>query len=171
MDKIDFLKGQKVIYPLQGVSIIEDIIEKEFEGKIITFYHLKLLSNCSSVFVPVSQAREIGVRRIINEKEVSHILSLVENMEVNFNLEWKCRYREHESLLRSGNPEHLICVLKNLYFLSRRKSLSFREKEMMRKAKELLTSEIAEAKNWPYEKALEKIESALKKSIKSLQDI
>jgi len=171
MDTMDFFKGQKVFYPSHGISVIEDIIEKEFDGRLIKFYHLKLLSNYSSVFVPVSDAKEIGVRKIISEKEATHILSLIENMEVNPNSEWKCRYRENEALLKSGDPKGLIFVLKNLYFLSRKKSLSFREKEMMKKAKELLATEIAEAKKWTFEKAYERIEIALKKSLKSLQNI
>ncbi len=168
---MDFFKGQKVFYPSHGISVIEDIIEKEFKGRLIKFYHLKLLSNYSSVFVPVSDAKEIGVRKIISEREATYILSLIENMEVNLNSEWKCRYRENEILLKSGEPKGLIFVLKNLYFLSKKKALSFREKEMMRRAKELLATEIAEAKKWSYEKALERIETALKKSLKSLQNI
>lgn len=171
MDTMVFLKGQKVFYPFHGISIIEGIVEKEFDGRLIKFYHLKLLSNYSSVFVPVSDIREIGVRRIMSEKEASYILSLIESMEVNLNSEWKCRYRENEVLLKSGDPKSLIFVLKNLYFLSKKKNLSFREKEMMKKAKELLAAEIAEAKKWTYQKAFERIEIALKKSIKSLQNI
>lgn len=171
MDTLEFFKGEKVFYPSHGISIIEDIIEKEVEGRLIKFYHLKLLSSYSSVFVPVSDAKEIGVRKIISEKEATYILSLIENMEVNLNSEWKCRYRENEVLLKSGEPKGLICVLKNLYFLSKKKTLSFREREMMRKAKELLAAEIAEAKKWSLEKALERIEIALKKSLKSLQNL
>lgn len=170
MDKLDFSKGEKVFYPSHGISIVENIVEKEIEGRLIKFYHLKLLSNYSSVFVPVSDAREIGVRKIISEKEANSILSLIESMEVNLNSEWKCRYRENETLLKSGEPKAFILVLKNLYFLSRKKALSFREKEMMKRAKELLASEIAEAKKWTLEKALERIDNALKKSLKSLQN-
>lgn len=171
MDTMDFFKGQKVFYPAHGISVIEDIIEKEFEGRLVKFYHLKLLSNYSSVFVPVSDAKKIGVRKLMSEKEASNTLSLIESVEVNLNSEWKCRYRENEVLLRSGDPKGLIFVLKNLYFLSKKKSLSFREKEMMRKAKGLLATEIAEAKRWTYQKAYERIEIALKKSLKSLQNI
>ncbi|MCK4556005.1 MAG: hypothetical protein KAU47_00710, partial [Candidatus Aminicenantes bacterium] len=59
-------------------------------------------------------------------------------------MNWKGRYKEHLNLLRSGTMPDMALVLKSLFYLNLIKPLSFREKKMMEKVKELIVSEISE---------------------------
>lgn len=63
-------------------------------------------------------------------------------IEVTMN--WKGRYKEHLNLMKTGSLEDMALVLKSLFYLNLIKPLSFREKKMMEKAKEMLVSEISE---------------------------
>jgi RNA polymerase-interacting CarD/CdnL/TRCF family regulator len=51
--------------------------------------------------------------------------------------------------------------LKNLFFLSFQKSLSFREKKMFDRARQLVVSEIATVKDQPLEKVEETVDGML----------
>jgi CarD family transcriptional regulator len=63
-------------------------------------------------------------------------------IEVTMN--WKGRYKEHLNLMKTGSLEDMALVLKSLFYLNLIKPLSFREKKMMEKAKDMLVSEISE---------------------------
>ena len=51
--------------------------------------------------------------------------------------------------MKSGTIQDMVLVLKSLFYLQQIKPLSFREKKMMEKAKELVVSEISEVASIP----------------------
>ncbi|MEW6457159.1 MAG: CarD family transcriptional regulator [Acidobacteriota bacterium] len=166
-DKIKFKIGDKVIYPNQGISVIEEIIEKSIGDQTAKCYHLRVLSNCSSVLVPISNVHEVGLRKLSSRSDINSLFGFFEDDNINFNSDWKERYKIHENMMRTGLLFDIASVLKNLYYLSLIKPLSFREKKMMEKAKFLLASEISEVNNCKIKYAEEKIESILYNTFKS----
>jgi CarD family transcriptional regulator len=54
-----FKIGDKVIYPNQGVGVIEDIKESNLFGETFRIYHVRILANNSLVIVPVANTGEI----------------------------------------------------------------------------------------------------------------
>ncbi len=71
------------------------------------------------------------------------------NGGVEVTMNWKGRYKEHVNLMRSGSILDIALVLKSLFYLNLIKPLSFREKKMMEKAKELMITEISEVNDCP----------------------
>jgi CarD family transcriptional regulator len=124
--------GDKVIYPNQGLGVIEAILEESYNGELFRLVHLRIISNNTLVLVPSSTAEEIGIRRPIAEASIKKIFQFMKTEPVDVTMNWKGRYKEHVNL-------------KSLYYLSLIKTLSFREKKMMEKAKELIISEISES--------------------------
>jgi len=163
-----FLKtGDKVIYPNQGLGIVESIREEAYDGQSFTVFHLRIISNNTLVTVPRSTALEIGIRRPVAEGSIRKIYEFMGNGDVDVTTDWKGRYKEHLSLMKSGTLFDMATVLKSLYYLSLRKPLSFREKKMMEKAKELIVSEISEAAASPSCKVEEKLLGTLSRSFKT----
>jgi CarD family transcriptional regulator len=156
-----FKIGDKIIYPNQGLGIIEDIQDESYYGEIFKIYHLRILSNNALVLVPSSQTEEIGIRRPIPEKYVKKIFDFMKNGDVDVTMNWKGRYKEHLNLMKSGLMLDMVLVLKGLFYLNLIKPLSFREKKMMEKVKELIVSEISEASSVPFSKIEEKVMDAL----------
>jgi CarD family transcriptional regulator len=143
--KMDSFKiGDKIIYPNQGLGIIIDIQEEDYYGERFKIYHLRLLANNTLVLVPSTSTEEIGIRKPISPKLVEDMFDFMRNGTVEVTMNWKGRYKENLSLMKSGLMRNVAFVLKRLYFLNLIKPLSFREKKMMEKAKELIVSEIAE---------------------------
>lgn len=140
-----FKIGDKVIYPNQGIGIIEDIKEANLFGETFRIYHVRILANNSLVLVPVSNTNEVGLRKPISSEVVEDIFEFIRNSPIDIHRDWKERYKENQNLMKSGKIFDVILVLKGLYYLSLQRSLSFREKAMMEKAKELIISELAEA--------------------------
>jgi len=144
-----FKIGDTVIYPNQGLGIIEDIQEESYYGEKFKIYHLRILSNNTLVLVPSSNAEEIGIRKPISVGRVKKIFNYMRNGDVDVTMNWKGRYKEHLNLLKSGSMLDMALVLKSLYYLNLIKPLSFREKKMMERVKELIVSEISEVSSLP----------------------
>lgn len=145
----NFSIGDKVIYPTQGIGIIEDIQEEDLYGELFHIYHLRILSNNTLIMVPSSNAAEIGIRRLITSEKINKVLDYLSRGSVDVSMNWKGRFKEHTSLMKTGSILDMAAVLKSLFYLNMIKPLSFREKKMMEKAKELLVTEISEVADTP----------------------
>ncbi len=152
-----FKVGDKVIYPNQGLGVVEDIQKEDYYGERIKIYHVRLLSNNTLVLVPSSNAKEIGIRRPISAKSVEDIFDFMRYGDVDITMNWKGRYKEHINLMKSGLLLDMAFVLKSLFYLNLIKPLSFREKKMMEKAKVLLISEVSEVSALPSSEIEQKI--------------
>lgn len=139
-----FSVGDKVIYPNQGIGVIEDIQQENYFGEDFRVYHLRILSNDTLVMVPSSNAEEIGIRKLISLKKVEKVYDFMRNGVVDVSMNWKGRYKEHIGLMKTGSILDMAVVLKSLYYLNLIKPLSFREKKMMERAIKLLVTEISE---------------------------
>ena len=160
---VTFQVGDKVIYPNHGLGIVERIEEKTILGTTCGFFHLRIVANDTTVLVPVANVDGVGLRKAITDEEVERIFSLLGDGKIDNHQNWKGRFKDNSDKMRTGSIYDMADVLKSLTFLSKSKSLSFREKRMLDRAKALIISEISEVMR---EKALEveaKVDRALEK--------
>jgi CarD family transcriptional regulator len=159
--------GDKVIYPNQGLGVVEAIHEEAYNGERFMVFNLRIISNNTLVTLPSATAVELGIRRPMEEDSIRKIFHFMGNGDIDVTTDWKGRYKEYLNLMKSGTLFDMATVLKSLYYLSLQKPLSFREKKMMEKAKDLIVSEISEAVDSPSSKVEEKLLGALSRSFKT----
>ena len=140
---MDFRIGEKVVYPNHGVGVIEEVSSKSVNGSLEEFYMLRLSAHSSLVMVPTANVKSVGLRRIIKKNDVEGLFELLKEDFFEPETDWKGRYKDHSEKMRTGSIFQVAEVLKNLVYLSYKKSLSFREKRMMDRAKQLIISEVA----------------------------
>ncbi len=139
-----FEVGDKVIYPNHGLGIVTRIEEKTILGTTCGFYHLRIVANETTVLVPVSNVDGVGLRRAISDEEVERLFNLLGDGKIDNHQNWKGRFKDNSDKMRSGSIYDVADVLKSLTFLAKSKSLSFREKRMLDRAKFLIISEVSE---------------------------
>src|SRR5262249_42002521 len=76
--------------------------------------------------------------------EVERLFGLLGDGKIDNHQNWKGRFKDNSDKMRSGSIYDVADVLKNLTFLAKSKSLSFREKRMLDRAKFLIISEVSE---------------------------
>src|SRR5689334_323243 len=150
---MDYKIGDKVVYPNHGVGIIEQINFGILNGRTEKYYMLKIYASGLKVMVPASNAISVGLRPVIRNGETLKVLGFLEKGKPNSHHDWKHRFKENSERMRTGALIEVAAVLKSLVSLSRSKPLSFREKKMLERAKYLLVSEMATAKNTTAESA------------------
>ena len=139
-----FEVGDKVIYPNHGLGIVERIEDKTILGTTCGFYHLRIVANDTAVLVPVTNVDGVGLRRAIGDEEVERLFGLLGDGKIDNHQNWKGRFKDNSEKMRSGSIYEVADVLKSLTFLAKSKSLSFREKRMLDRAKFLIVSEVSE---------------------------
>jgi len=158
---MNFQVGEKVVYPNQGVGIVEQISTRNLTGQPEMFYLLKLSSGSMRVMVPLSSVANVGLRRVTRSSEISMILDYLQKGRCKSAQDWKGRFKENSEKMRNGSLMQVAEVLKALMILNQAKPLSFREKKMLDRAWQLLVDEIAVVR----EQAKEAVEASLVKSL------
>ena len=155
-----FKVGDKVVYPNQGVGEIREVCCKVIMGREEEFYMLRILANDSTVMIPVTNVENVGLRRLSSEKDLQSLFQVLESSDYETELDWKNRYKENVEKMKTGSIVQVGHVLQNLYFLSFAKPLSFREKKMYDRARQLVISEISTVRG--------ESETAVEKSVEGM---
>jgi CarD family transcriptional regulator len=144
----DFHIGDKVVYPNHGVGVVEQIGSRTIGSSIQKFYTLKIQSSSLKVEIPFSNVAAVGLRRLIRSHDIIKIINYLTDGECDLpNNDWKYRFKENSDKMRTGSLLEVAVVMKSLLLLNQTKPLSFREKKMLERARYLLVSEMAMAKN------------------------
>ena len=152
--------GDKVIYPNHGLGIVERIETKTIMGTTCGFYQLRM-ANETTVFVPVDNVDGVGLRRAITDEEVQRLFDLLGDGNIESHQNWKGRFKDNSDRMRTGSIYDVVEVLKSLSHLAKSKSLSFREKRMLDRAKFLVVSEISEVMGEKVPVIDERVDSSL----------
>jgi CarD family transcriptional regulator, regulator of rRNA transcription len=143
----NFHIGDKVVYPNHGVGIIEQISSRTSGATVEKFYLLNIKSSSLKVMVPFHNVEAVGLRRVVKNGDIQKIFDFITDGECDNSTDWKYRFKENSERMRTGSLLEVAAVLKGLLHLSQSKPLSFREKKMLERARYLLVSELAMAKN------------------------
>jgi CarD family transcriptional regulator len=141
---VTFQIGDKVIYPNHGLGIVERIEEKTILGTTCGFYHLRIAANDTTVLVPLANVDGVGLRRAIDDGEVDRLFRLLGDGKIDSQQNWKGRFKDNSEKMRTGSIYDVADVLKSLTLLAKSKSLSFREKRMLDRARYLIITEVSE---------------------------
>jgi CarD family transcriptional regulator len=159
-----FKVGEKVVYPNHGVGVIEQIAHNNFNGSTDRYYLVRILSNGLKVTVPCTNADCVGLRRTIKPAEVRGVLRCLENHKIKSYRDWKSRFKENSEKMRTGSLYDVADVFKSLVALSHNKVLSFREKKMMERCRQLLVAELSIVRNVTETTIEQALEKALSKA-------
>jgi CarD family transcriptional regulator len=160
---VGFKIGDKVIYPNHGLGVVEKVEEKTILGTTCGFFHLRILSNETTVLVPVANVDNVGLRRAITDEEVERLFQLLGDGKIDNHQNWKGRFKDNSDKMRTGSIYDMADVLKSLTFLAKSKSLSFREKRMLDRAKALIISEISEVMQTTAQAIEDRVNESLEK--------
>ncbi|MGE5736195.1 MAG: CarD family transcriptional regulator, partial [Acidobacteriota bacterium] len=144
---LTFHIGDKVVYPNHGVGIIEQISSRTIGATVEKFYLLKIKASSLKVMVPFHNVNSVGLRRVVKNGEIQKIIDFLTDGECLSNGDWKDRFKENSDRMQTGSMMEVAGVLKSLIALHQAKPLSFREKKMLERARYLLVSELAMARN------------------------
>ncbi|MFZ5585140.1 MAG: CarD family transcriptional regulator [Thermodesulfobacteriota bacterium] len=155
-----FKVGQLAVYPAHGVGIIESVEERQIGGLSHKFYIMRVLENDMIIMIPVDNAESVGLRPVINAKDVRDVYAILRERDVVIeNQTWNRRYRDYMKKIKTGSVFEVAEVLRDLFLLRLDKDLSFGERKMLDTARSLLVKEISIAKKSSEETVTAEVEA------------
>lgn len=139
--------GDKVVYPMHGAGIIEDIEEKEILGTKKRYYVMTIPVGDMKVMIPLDNVRQVGLREIIDGEEVEQVFSVLRDNHSKLSTNWNRRYRMNMEKIKSGDIFKVAEVVSSLMSREKDKGLSTGERKMLENARQILISELVLARN------------------------
>ena len=153
--------GDKIVHPMHGAGVIENIVSQKVEGALFHYYVMKMPVTAMLVMIPTHTANEIGVRAIVDSDTAEELIGSLPDLEISTIPNWNRRYRENMLKIKSGDPMEVARVVKGLSMRDRQRGLSTGERKLLHSARQIMISEIVLAQSCSYADVENRINIAL----------
>lgn len=158
---MSFEIGQTVVYPHHGAATIEDISIRTIRGEEKTYLKLRVNQGDLVIQVPAENVDLVGVRDVVDEDGLDHVLSVLRAPYIEEPTNWSRRFKANQEKIATGDIVKVAEVVRDLTRRDDSKKLSTGEKRMLVKARQILTSELALARNISKAAAAERLDAVL----------
>lgn len=156
-----FQIGDKIVHPMHGAGIVDEIVTRKVNNVLRDYYSLRLPVGGMLVLIPTDHCQEIGVRPVLSPEAADEILSQIADLQVKLESNWNHRYQENMLRLKSGDLLEVAKVVKSLLLRDTRRGLSTGERKMLHSARQILISEVSLSHDISYEEAEGRINQVL----------
>ena len=159
-DVREFKVGDLAVYPAHGVGRINSIESRIVNGEEHDFYMMKVLENEMTIMIPTWNVEQVGLRDVIDEKDIPKVYEVMEKREVSpgETQTWNRRYREYMDKIKTGSLYDVAEVYRDLSLLKYTKDLSFGERKLYYTAQSLLVMELSTVRNTREETIISEME-------------
>lgn len=152
-----YLIGDKVVHPMHGAGIIEDITQERLAGRRAEYYVFRMPVGGLVLKIPTENCGNIGVRALSSTDEIESVLQVIPTLDAEMTTNWNHRYRENMERIKSGDLVEVARVIKGLMWRDAQRGLSNGERKMLHTAKQILISEIVLVRGIAYQEAEESV--------------
>jgi RNA polymerase-interacting CarD/CdnL/TRCF family regulator len=160
-DAAELERGDRVVYPNQGVCRITGIEVKDIAGQRLELVRMEREEDGAAVLVPRAKVPTVGLRRVASADQIEGVFHFLAAQFEDPELDWKVRHRDNADRLIAGGVLGVAEVVKGLHSLSRIRPLPTKEREQYDNARHLLVHEIAVSLGVPAALAEDFIDYAL----------
>lgn len=134
--------GDKILYPVQGAGVINEVVQCEVLGVLRDYYNLQMPIGNITIRIPVDVLNKLGIRPIIPKEEIADVMAYFTDRKFEENYNWNKRYRENVEKLKTGSIYDTVDVYKVLAKREHDKGLSTGERKMFANTRQVLFSEL-----------------------------
>lgn len=139
--------GDKIVYPMYGAGVIEEIEERVVESEVESYYVINIPNGNLKIKLSAKKADFMGLRNVCEDGSVISAIREVSGMPIITPDNWNLRYKENLQKIRTGKLLEVAEVVRNLYIREKDRGLSGAEKKMLNNARNILISEIVYSSN------------------------
>ena len=138
-----------IMYGKTGVCKVVDITNEKFiNGEKRKYYILSPIYNNDTIIKIPLDNDKVPMRKVISKDDMTSLINDIPNMEILWIDDEKKRIAQFETMLKSGQCEELIKLIKSIKFSKKYarsigKKLEQPDRDIMKEAERLLTEEFA----------------------------
>lgn len=138
-----FAVGQTVVHPHHGAAVVDDVEHRDLNGEQVEYLVLSAPDLDLVLRVPAETCEDVGLRECINQDQLSLVLDVLGAEGTPPTGHWSRRLKANQQRLRSGEPEEVARVLRDLTIKDEGKGLSPAERRLRDQARRMLLGEVA----------------------------
>lgn len=127
---------------MYGLGTVQTIENKEVLGETISLAQIFFPRENMKMMVNINKQTEL-FRPLIEEEQVDAIFEHMKNHEGSFPSRANQRQKMHMDKIKSNDIFQLCEVIKDLHVMSTKKKLSFKETEMLERARQVMIEELS----------------------------
>jgi len=157
-----FGTGDLVVYPAHGVGRISGVETQEIAGSSLQLFVIQLDKEKLTLRVPVSKARQVGLRKLSTRKVMESALKSLKGRSRVKRTMWSRRAQEYEAKINSGDPVSIAEVVRDLHRGTDQPDQSYSERQIYQAALDRLARELAAVEKLDEKRAIKRLEDILK---------
>ena len=156
-----FTIGETLVYPHHGAVTITKLDKVMVKGEEKTYMTLDVHTSELTIKVPIESAELVGVRDVIDKAGVEAVFEVLRSEWVEEPGNWSRRFKANTEKMGSGSVYSVSEVVRDLWRRDQDKGVSAGEKRMLLKARQILVSELALARQSTEEEATAALDEVL----------
>jgi CarD family transcriptional regulator len=140
---MQFSIGDKVVHPIHGSGLITGMKHQELVEGFEHYYVLEMAEKELTVFVPMRNVDELGVRPATSRAELAHILDILYDKPQRLPEDHKTRQSRIRDRLTSGSLNQVAEAVRDLTWHERLDHLTGADSRLLDRGRELLAGEMA----------------------------
>lgn len=156
----DYKIGETLVEPTVGVCQLEGIRRIFMDGKEENYYIFKAQN--ARVLVPKSQLNKRGIRTPMTKEDIKKIFAFLKIPVSPTRSDARIQYMSYRNVMKSGDPQKITKLLRDLYTLDQLDELKGKEREIMDQARRFLCDEIAFVREASKTSIMERINDSLR---------
>lgn len=166
-----FKVGETVVYPHHGAATIEEIVTRKVKGEDTEYLVLRVNQGDLVIQVPSGNVETVGVRDVVDDAGVEEVLDVLRQADVEEPSNWSRRFKANQEKISNGDIVRVSEVVRDLSRRDADKGLSAGEKRMLTKARQILTSELALARDIDEDEAGELLDGVLEEGMEAVAEL
>jgi RNA polymerase-interacting CarD/CdnL/TRCF family regulator len=159
-EAFNFKIGETLVEPTVGICQLEGIRRMNVDGLEENYYIFKATN--ARVLVPKSQIDKRGIRRPMTRDDVKKIFTFLKIPVSPTRSDARLQYMSYRNVMKSGEPQKITKLLRDLYTLDQADELKGKEREIMDQARRFLCDEIAFVRQASKTNIMERINESLR---------
>jgi len=159
-EAFNFKIGEILVEPTVGICQLEGIRRMNVDGAEENYYIFKATN--ARVLVPKSQIDKRGIRRPMTRDDVKKIFTFLKIPVSPTRSDARLQYMSYRNVMKSGEPQKITKLLRDLYTLDQGDDLKGKEREIMDQARRFLCNEIAYVRQASKTTIMERINESLR---------
>jgi CarD family transcriptional regulator len=145
--------GTTLVYPHHGAVTITDLTTRDIKGTPTKYMTLRVHSSDLVIQAAIDKVADLGVRDVIDQAGVDKVYALLGAGEVEEASNWSRRFKDNQAKMISGDVYKVTEVVRDVWRREQDKGISAGEKSMLSRARQILVSELALARDTTTDKA------------------
>lgn len=140
-----FAAGDRVVYPMHGGALINEVQHRDQNGTIVDYYILKMIFENMTVAIPVANAEKLGLRPIGDDESlmaIKMVLQEEQDVAAYKSISWNRRFQLYMDRIKTGSVLEVARIYKVLFLLEQGKKISVGERRLLHTTRQILQSEI-----------------------------